>query len=129
MIYAYKCRTCGLEQDSTTRADSIGPCPTTLTADDQSLSCPGELTRLFSLSVAPVMQEHYNATTNSYISDNRKFDEELKRQSERVSLYQGSEARFERVDPSDKKALGVTDEGMDATNRKRQEMGLPTYKL
>jgi hypothetical protein len=128
MIYAYKCRTCGLEVDYFQPMDTLGPCTTAITTDSGTLKCPGELRRLFVVNMEPVMQEHFNATVNKPISSNRQFDDELRRQSERVSLYQGSEARFERVDPTDKAALGVTDQGIDESNRIRAKQGLPTFK-
>lgn len=120
-IYAYQCRTCGLEADSTERGGTLGPC----TAE----GCDGELKRRYMVRMDRVVHGHFNATVNRYVSGNRDFDEQLKRESERVSMYQGTEARFERVDPSDKQALGVTDEGIDASNRIRSQQGLPTFKV
>jgi hypothetical protein len=72
---------------------------------------------------------HFNASLNRYVSGDRDFDEGLKRESERISIYQGSEARFERVDPTDKKALGVTEQGIDDSNRIRRNQGLPPLKV
>lgn len=118
-MYSYKCRTCGATFDCTTRADSIGAC-----------TCGGEFRRDYSgIKFDRVMQEHYNQTTKTAISSNRQFDNELRRQSEIRSEELGMEHRFERVDPSDKKALGVTDEGIDQSNRIRREQGLPTFKV
>lgn len=119
MIYAYRCRLCGLDQDSTVRGDTLGSCP----------DCPGELRRRFIVRTEAMVHGHFNASLNTYVSGDRDFDEKLKRESERVSLYQGSEARFERVDPTDKKALGVTEQGIDASNRIRRKQGLPELKI
>lgn len=124
MIYAYQCRTCRYTVDASERGDSLGPCPGLPGAG----GCTGELTRLFVIRTNAVMQEHYNPTTNTVISSDRQFSEELKRQSEIASARTGMEHRFEPVDPTDKKALGVTDEGIDASNRIRREQGLPTFK-
>lgn len=120
MIYAYKCRTCGTEKDSTTRSDSIGPCST---AD-----CGGEFRRLFIIRTESQLPEHWNKTLNKPVSSHRQFDEELKRASVIASERTGMAHDFQRVDPTDKKALGVTDEGMDATNRMRRKKGLPVAK-
>lgn len=119
MIYGYRCRTCNLEVDSTERGNTLGACP----------NCPtGELRRLFVVRTETMVHEHYNATLNRVVSGNRDFDEGLKRESERVSLYTGMEHRFERVDPSDRAALGVTEQGIDDSNRIRSKQGLPTFK-
>jgi len=123
MIYAYKCRRCGLQVDSSVRADTIGPC-----TRDYPIACSGELTRLFQVTVEPAMQEHFNSTTASVISSSRQFDEEMKRQTDIQSARLGMDVQYERVDPSNKAALGVTDEGIDASNRIRREQGLPTFK-
>lgn len=123
MIYAYKCRRCGLQVDSEVRADTIGPC-----TRDYPIVCTGELTRLFVIRTDAVMQEHWNATTNSPISDGKKFDEEMRRQSDIQSERIGMAVQYERVDPTDKAALGVTDEGIDSSNKIRREQGLPTFK-
>lgn len=131
MIYAYKCRTCGSRVDSEIRADTIGLCTTELsnTLTREAARCPGELRRLFIVRTEAMVHGHYNASLNQYVSGDRDFDEKLKRESERVSMYQGTEARFERVDPTDKAALGVTDQGMDDSNRIRSKQGLPTFKV
>lgn len=118
MIYAYKCNQCDLMVDSTIRDDSLGPCT----------ECPGELRRKFIIRMDRVMQAHFNPTLGKEVSSLRTFDNEMRRESEIRSNELGMEHRFERVDPSDKEALGVTDEGIDASNRIRRAKGLPTFK-
>lgn len=127
MIYAYKCRTCGLQYDSHVRGDTIGPCAQV--SRDLGYQCDGELRRLFIVRTEAMVHGHFNASLNRYVSGDRDFDEGLKRESERISIYQGSEARFERVDPTDKKALGVTEQGIDDSNRIRRNQGLPPLKV
>ena len=118
-IYAYRCRTCGAEVDSETRTSVLGACP----------NCPGELRRSYQVSMEKIVHGHYSPTVSAYVSGNRDFDEKLKRESERISIYQGTEARFERIDPSDKSALGVTEQGIDSSNRIRRQQGLPPLKV
>jgi len=121
VIYGYRCRSCGLVEDSVRRGDSLGSCFTP--------GCGGELRRDFSgIRFDKVMQEHYNKTLNRPVSSLRAFDEAMKVESAIASERTGMEHRFERVDPTDKVALGVTDEGMDATNRERRKQGLPVAK-
>lgn len=116
MIYEYKCRTCGAIATSRHRADTIGPC------DDPD--CSGRLTRLYSISVKPGMQEHFNPTVGKHISSMRQFSDELKVASEEYTMRTGIEAKFVPHDPHDAKALGVTGEGLDTTNRERVAKGL-----
>ena len=125
MIYAYKCRTCGYEVDSEERGDTLGPCPGWPALN---MGCTGQLTRLFVVRTNAVMQEHFNSTTSSVISSDKQFDEEMKRQTDMQAARLGMDVQYERVDASDKAALGVTDEGIDASNRIRKEQGLPTFK-
>jgi len=122
VIYGYRCRECNLTEDSTRRADSIGACTTP--------GCQGFLRRDFSgIRFDKVMQEHYNKSLNRPVSSLRAFDEAMKIESAIASERTGMEHKFERVDPTDKAALGVTDEGMDATNRERRKQGLPVAKI
>jgi hypothetical protein len=113
-----------MEIDSTLRGDVLAPQPS-----HDKTGCNGLLKRLFIVRTEAMTHGHFNASLNTYVSGNRDFDEKLKRESERVSLYQGTEARFERVDPTDKKALGVTDQGLEESNRIRSKQGLPTFKV
>jgi hypothetical protein len=118
-IYAYKCRLCGTRADSMTRGDSLGPCP----------NCDGNLTRLFIITVERPMHEHFNPTVMKPISSNRQFDDELKRLSEERTLETGIEHKFVRHDHSDAKALGVTSEGLDESNKYRRANNLPELPM
>lgn len=69
------------------------------------------------------MMSHFNATTNSPISSQRQFDDKLKAMSHEATLYSGQEHQYESVDITDTKALGVTEEGLDHTNRARMKAG------
>lgn len=132
MIYAYKCRECGARKDSEVRGDRLPDefVHTFVNANGDLQACRGSFTRDYSgLQFASVMQAAYNPAVGKEISSNRKFDDDMKRASEARSLETGMEHRFERVDPSDKKALGVTDEGIDQSNRVRAKQGLPTFKV
>ena len=120
MIYAYKCRACGFVCESSKRGDVI---------NWPHDNCDHLPTRDFSgIRFDKVMQEHYNKSLNRPVSSLRAFDEAMKVESAIASERTGMEHRFERVDPTDKAALGVTDEGMDATNRERRKQGLPVAK-
>lgn len=114
MIYAYRCRACGHTADLTVRADSAGACP----------QCDGgELRRVFAVRMGSVMHEHFNATVQRPISSQRQFEAELRRASDEATERTGVEHRFAPVDPTDRKALGVTSDGLAATNRHRLATG------
>lgn len=73
------------------------------------------------------MQEHYNHSVGAYITNERQFKDQLKIQSEAATLRTGLEHNFVPHDPRDAKdSLGVTDEGLEATYRRRRELGLVT---
>lgn len=57
-----------------------------------------------------------NLTTGRVESDPRKFKQHLAEQSEIMGERLGMKVDYQPVDMTDKAALGVTDEGMDATH-------------
>jgi hypothetical protein len=75
-----------------------------------------------------VLQAGFNPTLQRPISSHRQFRDELKRESERASEQTGMEHRYEPVDPTDKKKLGVTEQGIHESNVVRAKQGLPTFK-
>lgn len=113
-IYGYQCASCGATVDSPERADNLG-------LHDL---CGGLLKRLWRVNFGTVMQEHFNATVGKPISDGRQFERELRRMSEERTAATGIEHRFAPVDPTDTKTLGVTNEGLEATNAQRVSNGL-----
>lgn len=68
-----------------------------------------------SVQIAPVMQAHWNASTGTIVSSPKQFERELKRSSEEATERTGIPHNYVPVDVSDTTALGVTDEGLDAT--------------
>lgn len=69
-----------------------------------------------SVRFGAVMQSHFNVTTNTMISDPRQFDRELKRKAQVQHESTGIPHSYEQVDLHDREALGVTDEGLQATH-------------
>lgn len=111
-IYEYECRACRARALSELRGDFLREC-----------ECGGRLTRKFSVAMHRPMHEHFNASVQKPISSMRQFESELARRSEELSVKTGIEHRFAPVDPTDRKALGVTDDGLAATNRARVAAG------
>lgn len=85
----------------------------------------------FHLGRDEVPEAHFNHTTGTVVHSKNDFRDQLKRLSEKATLNTGMEHRYEPVDLSDKKALGVTDEGLDATYRGRRDSGQdqPTKRI
>lgn len=103
--------------------------------------------RKWSVNVQPSMQEHFNTTIGKPVSNMNAFKDGLKRASEEATLRpieahadlvraaeeQGIdigdakprelEHNFVPVDMRDKEALGVTDEGLDATRKQQTDSG------
>lgn len=119
-IFGYKCPKCKQTYTSSERADRI----------DHICRCGHTpLHRDFSgISIAPAMQEHWNTTLNRPISSMQQFKDGLKIEGERLSAYTQVEQRLEVLDPEQAK-VGVTDEGLEATNRKRVGQGQKAINL
>lgn len=116
MIYEYKCPVCGWRDTSTQRGDRL---------ERVCVGCGHRtLHRVFSVGVRRPMQEHWNPTVNAPVSSMRQFEDMLKAKSEEYTLRTGIEARFVPHDPQDAKALGVTNAGLDSTNKVRATKGL-----
>lgn len=69
--------------------------------------------RVWGFQQAPMMHEHFNTSTGTVVSSRRGFQDDLKRLSEERTERTGIHHNFVEVDITDKKALGVTDEGIE----------------
>lgn len=120
-IYGYKCPMCGQTYESTRRQDRLA---------EVCHVCGGHpLHRDFSgISITPPMQEHWNQTVDQPISSQRQFNDALARQGERLSEYTQVEQDLQPVDPEQAR-LGVTEEGLDSTNRQRVAQGMKPIRL
>jgi hypothetical protein len=131
--YEFKCRVCWLTITQQTRELPVGnhyhvrfPAPTGMPparpvhpyAAIPEYAEPCDFKRVFGFSVIQPMQEHYNPTTGSVVSNSRQFRDGLKIASERETARTGIEHNYVEVDPTDAKALGVTEEGLDSTARR-----------
>ena len=118
-IYAYRCKSCRADIDSTFRGDRHpAPCPACGAADT--------LARRFSISVAPGMPEHFNHTVGKPISSMAQMRSELSRKSDEYFDKTGIPTKFV---PKEWGELGATGEGMDAANRERVDSGLPPLRI
>lgn len=127
MLFSFLCDECGSEWHDIHHVGIGETHPTS--------SCPlcdGTMRRCVSqVNVMPGMQPHWNAAVGRPISSDAQFRSELSRKSDELSERTGADHKFVPVDMNDKKALGVTDEGLDTTARRRRESGMdaPTRKI
>lgn len=66
------------------------------------------------------MPEHFNHAVGSYVSNEREFRDALKVMSEEQSYRVGIDHEYEYLSPADMadaSAHGVTEEGLEATER------------
>lgn len=127
MLYSFLCDECGQEHHATDFVPVGIPHPIY-----DCERCGGMLRRAITgVNVVVSMQPHFNPTVGKPISSERQFRDELRRQSDIASENTGTEHRYVPVDLDDKKALGVTDEGLDKTARVRRTAGLdePTKRI
>lgn len=127
MIYGYKCRRCGQHYESETRADALDPC--------QHLTnfgrCRGAITRDYSgIGIARPFVEHYNASVGAPVRSKADFKEKLHVMGEQYTEMSGIPTNYQPIDMDDTRTLGVTEEGLDVTNRERVDrQGLPPIRV
>lgn len=120
-IYGYKCPECQQTYTSEERGDRL------------HVNCHvcnhSPLHRDYSgIAVKKPMQEHWNGTVNMPIRSEQQFKEQLKIRGEELSQYTQVEQRLEMLEPEQAMA-GVTEEGLDSTNRVRVARGLKPIDL
>lgn len=104
-VYEYKCRECGQVYESQRRG-----------AEGECLRCPGQVKRVFGFSYVAPMQEHFNNSVGKVIRTDAQLKSEFARLSDEAEMYTGNPHKFVPIDPHDKEALGVTDEGLASTH-------------
>lgn len=62
-------------------------------------------------------------TTGQWVSDRKQFREQLHVAGEESTEREGYQQNFIEVDPSDRDALGLTDEGLDSTHDRHVQLG------
>lgn len=115
-LYDFRCPACG-------DFELFQP----ITATTRVTYCPrcGHFSRkvLAPPAIKTSMPEHFNAALGSYVSSEAEYRDGLKEASEKASQRAGYDMNFTPVDLHDRAALGVTDEGLDATHRRRVAQG------
>ncbi len=77
----------------------------------------GRFQQVLDFHFARGMSEHYSTQLDMPISSDRQFKSELSRHQDEYSQRMGYDVKFETVDPNDKKALNVTDVGLESQER------------
>ncbi len=115
----YKCKACGEQWvsdwvDADDPVFRLIPCPFCFTLG---------IKKSYAISVQRPMPEHFNAATGRVESSMKAIAEQMKIASEEASERTGVKHDFQPVDMRDKDALGVTEEGLDATYRRLRNEG------
>ena len=84
--------------------------------------CGSILKRKFSFHIGQTIPGHFNHAVGKYVSNDREFRDALKVKSEEQSERLGIEHNYTYVDPADKQALGVTEEGLDSTHKQQRDL-------
>lgn len=128
-LYGYQCRECGQEYLSKHRGNYL------VDQDGFMIRCSAcgndEVKRRYSVATHRGMPEHLNRTTNTVISSDRQFRDELKRKSEAEFLRTGIPCQYEPIDPEEAKAAVIASDGvgLESTNRARVNAGKPAIRL
>lgn len=110
-IYAFRCRECGRTSESIRR--DVLPC-----------NCGGVLRRDFRFAFKPPTPAHFNHSVGAYVTNDRDFRDKLKEKSEEASARFGLDVSFAPIDYHDKASVGVTDEGLYETEKKKHDNAL-----
>lgn len=116
MIYEYKCGVCQQKYGLVTDMDDDYS-RKTYVGMQCDRACPGRLARVFSISVAKSMEEHWNPTVGKPISNMGQMRSELSRKSDEMAERLRMPVNYQPVDLREKDALGVTDEGIHVYDR------------
>lgn len=108
-VYEYECKTCVVifqRYRKISEYEEESTCP----------ECGRELGRKFSFSTKRSFEPHYNTAVGKFVSNKTQLNDQLRKLEDKAYQQTGYAPNYQVVDPSEA-ALGVTDEGMDATHR------------
>jgi DNA-directed RNA polymerase subunit RPC12/RpoP len=108
--YSYKCPSCKavytLEASIHDDLPERRPCP--------RCNFNGS-TRSYSFNLAPSFQEHFNNSLGEYVTNNRSFEDGLKRRSAEMSERMSQDVNYTPLSPAEMREAsshGVTEEGL-----------------
>lgn len=127
--YEYKCKVC---ESRTSITCSISRYDEKCAG--QSLACPacmgvGMLRRIYTVPpIRHALEGHFNIAAGQYVSGKRELEDAFKRKSDEATARTGIPHQFAPIDYRDP-VLGDHHEGLEETNRKRHDAGLPTTPI
>jgi hypothetical protein len=83
--------------------------------------CGNVYRRVFYCNPTSFFQSHYNHSVGEFVTNRQQFLDTLKRKSDEQSATTGVEHNYQPVDAGDTRSMGVTDEGFDATAKRRHD--------
>jgi putative FmdB family regulatory protein len=118
-VYEYKCADC--------RVLEALHRPLGQTASPNCRNCGVAMKRKFSFALRPILHEHYNPSVGQVVSSHRQHKALLREKSDEMAERLGMDVNYQPIDP--REAPGVTEEGLEATNRRRVNEGRDEVKL
>lgn len=86
--------------------------------------CGSPYKRVYSFQAVRPMPEHFNLAAGRFVRTERELNDHYKRLSDEVSERVGIQHDFQPVSQSERQALNVTAEGLEATVKRREETGM-----
>lgn len=127
--YSYKCVNCGHHDWSHLNEYTLWPCSMCRLNDTLEdhlhpmrktiTECPG---------IPKMWHGHHSLTTGNWTTDRRQLSRDLRDGGDKQTQRLGMDHNYIEVDPSDKAAIGITDEGMDATHDHHVKIGAKESK-
>lgn len=91
--------------------------------------CRGPVKPVLNFSFHRGTPGHFNHSLGTYLTNDAAAASALSRQSDEATARTGVTHSYELVDPREKSALGITDEGLEATEKRAVEDGKVAPKL
>jgi predicted nucleic acid-binding Zn ribbon protein len=125
-VYQFHCKQCDWRLDVVCSIDTYTSLGYSNRASEKRscAKCGAQTARVFNFSVKTMVPEHFNRSAGEYVTGERQLRDAFKRQSEAATIRTGIEHNFVPIDLADKKALGVTDEGLSETYDRRTKLGM-----
>ncbi len=126
-MYRFECDNCGA-QDSVmmtfAQHDEVKQLPRHHVGAEVAQD-PGELRpvicgvfrQVYGVNVNLGMREHYSDQLDTVVRSDAHFHSELSRQQDEMSARMGFDVNYDTIDPSDPAAAGVTEAGLESTER------------
>lgn len=106
-MYSYLCEFCEHEADYLT----FKPIGERLYTPCENCEYPFMTRAVCRVATHLSMPEHFNNSTGKFVTNKRAFRSQLDAKSDEMSERLGYDVKYGEVDPSDQKAIGVTNDG------------------